>query len=581
MRRTRLIQLLSLSIFASFAFATRSAAQSPVDPDALPGRTLFYILWHGTPTGEIRKNNSLYALWDDPEFASARTSFVESFLNEAQKQKDKPAVSREQLAEYITLLDNPFLIGYLPHPESPAAAKSSSAKTAPPPAWNGMFFIYDRSGKEELLSKAVLQTRTADKEIPKLTNLTVGGVAALKIERKGSTTYWSEFGKYAVAASEQSVFEDIVNLLNGKRAATALSQSATFQEAKPLLTGGVVEFFLAIPRADSIPLDSSSPSAAQVKMLLGALKLDSVHSVAGHISLEGAKTHVTGGILGDASPGSLFDIWADGQAKPASLGYVSPDTVYYGESEFNLLGIYNILKRAFTPPGGSSAKDANPLEAMAETRLGMPLPEALGLTTGEVAWIQNSPTLDDSQKVYMLGIRNKPNALKLARTLMGERITSERNEGDTTYLKVSLQGGQGAAGVAQWNFYYVAMAPTLLFGAGKSDTLHKYVGQAPASTDAAFPKTMLAARLQYPEKLNGFSFFDFQKVDWPGLKTTWTTDVKKFAQGAKTPEGAENNKKFTDWLSQVNPEVFPRHLHSMSGASWKDATGVHFDEWLD
>jgi len=31
----------------------------------------------------------------------------------------------------------------------------------------------------------------------------------------------------------------------------------------------------------------------------------------------------------------------------------------------------------------------------------------------------------------------------------------------------------------------------------------------------------------------------------------------------------------------LNPGVFPRHLHSMTGASWKDAGGVHISEWLD
>jgi hypothetical protein len=36
-----------------------------------------------------------------------------------------------------------------------------------------------------------------------------------------------------------------------------------------------------------------------------------------------------------------------------------------------------------------------------------------------------------------------------------------------------------------------------------------------------------------------------------------------------------------DWMSNLNPSVFPRHLHSMTGGSWKDASGVHFDEWLD
>lgn len=581
MNRVRLFRVTSLLIGACLLLSGRSAGQSPVDPGQLPRRTTFYFLWRGTPAGEIRKDNSLYALWDDPEFATARASLLGTLLNDTQKQKDKPAVSREELAEYITLLDNPALIGYLPRPEGQAAAKSPATTAAPPPTWNGMFFVYDRSGKEELLSKAVLRVRGAEKDIPKLSNLTLAGVSTLKVERKTGTTYWAEFGKYAVSASEQGVFEEILNVENGKGGGGTLSETAAFQEAKPLLTGGVAEFFLAIPRAETIAMDAPNNSGAQLKMLLSALKLDAVHSIAGHLALVGAKTEVSGAILGETAPGSLFDIWGDGQANPISLGYVSADTVYYGETQFDLMGLYDTIKRAFTPARGGSTSGANPLEAMAETRLGMPIPEALGVTTGEIAWIETSPKLEDSQKIYLLGIRNKQNALKLTRSLMGDRITSERNEGDTTFMKISLQGGQSSAGVAGWNFYHLAMTPTLLFGSSKSETLRKYVSQEPTGSGAGLSKGMLAARVQYPEKLNGFSYFDFQKVDWPAVKTEWVALAQKSAQSAKTTEAVNNNKKFTDWLSQVNPEVFPRHLHTLSGASWKDAKGVHFDEWLD
>jgi hypothetical protein len=34
-------------------------------------------------------------------------------------------------------------------------------------------------------------------------------------------------------------------------------------------------------------------------------------------------------------------------------------------------------------------------------------------------------------------------------------------------------------------------------------------------------------------------------------------------------------------LTDANPQVFPRHLHFMAGASWKDAKGIHFDSWLE
>lgn len=562
---------------------SRCAAQLPIEPGQLPARTVFYMLWRGTPIGETRTNNALFALWDDPDFTSARTSFTEMLLNNAQNQqaqKDKPKVSREELAQYASLLDNSFLLGYIQKPESPAPSKDTKPKTAP--AWNGSFFIYDRAGKEELLSKAVLRMRASESEIPKLSEVRVAGVNALKVEGKTATTYWAENGKYAVTANELPVFEEILNRLNGKPAGGSLAQSAAFQEAKPLLAGGVLEFYVGVANLTGFAADLPSNSAVLIKPVLSGLKLEAIHSVAGHVFLEGAKTRMSAAILGDTTPGGLFDLWAEGQANPASLSLATADTVYYNESQFDLVGIYNTLKRALSQFGGSSSSNApSPLETMAATRLGMPLPDALATVTGEFASLQASPALDPAQRIFLMGIRNKPEALKLARTILGDRISSERNEGTATFLKVSLGGGQSSAGLAQWNFYYLAMTPSFLLGASKSETLRVYLADPAPGARPAVPQNIAAVRGQYPEKLNGFSYFDFQKVDWPAAKAKWIADSNKAAQAAKSNDEAESNKRFTDWLGTVNPEVFPRHLHTLIGASWKDAKGVHFDEWLD
>lgn len=128
MRHLQLYRKISLLIIASVIFSARGAAQAPVDPGQLPERTSFYLLWRGTPTGEIRKNNSMYALWDDAEFGTARASFLEVFLNDTKSEKDKPTVSREELAQYVTLLDNAFAVGYVRRPEAHAETKSSAGR---------------------------------------------------------------------------------------------------------------------------------------------------------------------------------------------------------------------------------------------------------------------------------------------------------------------------------------------------------------------------------------------------------------------------------------------------------------------
>ena len=585
MIRQRLVRPVLLCLTVAFLAPFLAVAQSPVDPTQLSARTSFYFLWRGTPSGDLRAKNSLYALWDDPDFAPARSAFLASLLSSDKNQKEKqPTLTPEEMKQYVTLLDNPFLFGYLHRPESAAAKPPSSPNAAPKdsPVWNGSFLIYDRTGKEELLSKAVLKFRSAETDIPKLTNLTVAGIPALKIERKSGTAYWAEFGKYAVSANEQQVFEEIVHLLNGKPALSALSHVPAFVEAKPLL-GGVGEFFLNVSNIKELALDASgnNSSSAQLKPFLDAFKLDTLHSIAGHVSLEDSRTRVQAAILGDTAPGGLFDFFAGGQATPASMAFLSPDTLYYSESQMDFLGLYKALKRAFAQAGGNANAGVALLDAMAANRLGMPLEDALALTSGEFASLQTSPAFDNDQKVYFLGIRNKPDTLKLTRTLMGDRLTSERIEGSTTFLKISLQGNQTKAGVAQWNFYYLALTPDALLGASKSETLHHYLDR----TAAADPpnKAFQSARAQFPEKLSGMTFVDFQRIDWPALKAHWIAEANKAAQDAKSTSTSDAKVPTTlpSWINDVNPAVFPRHLHTLAGASWKDAKGVHLEEWLE
>jgi hypothetical protein len=574
-RTTTFLSLVLVLVLPSCCFA-----QAPLEPSQLPGQTSFYLIWRGTPKGDIRQTNALLSFWDDPDCAPLRSGIVDALMSDANKQKDKPALTRDELTQYASLLDNPFVVGYLSRPDDLPAAKTPSTGA---PAWQGLFFVYDRTGKEALLSKAVLRMRSSESDIPKLSEVTVAGVPALKIERKSGVTYWSETGKFAVSAQEKSVFEVILNRLNGKGNGPSVAESSAYQEAKPLLGGGILEFFFRVPDLKKLAsVDSNSTAQAkQLATVVQALKLESVHSVAGHVTLQGAKTRLQGAVLGEPAQGSLFDIWSDGQAAPASMSLLSSNTVLYHESQINFLGIYSLLKNAFLQSGPNTSQLVAPLEASAQTRLGMPIPDALGLATGEIASLENSPTLDDTQQVRVLGIRNKPDAMKLLRTLMGDQITSELNEGNITYVKISLHGGQSSAGVAQWNFYYLAMTPNLLLGASKSEPLRALLAQPPGNADPAPPKNLLAARRQFPEKVNGFSYFDIQKVDWPGMKARWQAEAKKAAANAKTADAAASQKKLSDALDTMNPEVFPRHLHTMIGASWKDEKGVHFDEWMD
>jgi hypothetical protein len=291
-------------------------------------------------------------------------------------------------------------------------------------------------------------------------------------------------------------------------------------------------------------------------------------------------------MLGDVAPGTLFDFWPGGQQTPASLPLLSAETVSYSEAQFNLPALYDLVKRAVRvamPQMQQGGTDM--IEAMATSRIGMPLTDALNLPSGEFASIQTNATLDPQKGVYYLGIRKKQETLKLIRTVFGDQLASERNEGDTTFLKVSLSGGQGSSGVAQWNFYHLAVTPNFILAAGRSETLREFLAKRSAPSTPAhieMPPAFQAARAQFPETLNSISFLNFQKIDWPGLKTRWVDQAGKLsAKKTSSSEQMPATPQTPDWLRNLNPDVFPRHLHFVAGASWKDNKGIHLDEWLE
>ncbi|MBV9886915.1 MAG: hypothetical protein JO119_10255, partial [Acidobacteria bacterium] len=146
-----LLPIISLALLFS---APHARAQAPIEPAQLPARTAFYVVWRGAPSGDIRKTNNLFALWDDPEFAPVRAAMFDNITGAASgapKSDAKPALTPAEAQEYSALLENGFVLGYITKPDSSAPPKPPAPGTVPQ-KWNGIFFIYNRTGKEALLS---------------------------------------------------------------------------------------------------------------------------------------------------------------------------------------------------------------------------------------------------------------------------------------------------------------------------------------------------------------------------------------------------------------------------------------------
>jgi hypothetical protein len=577
--------LLPITVLLFVCGAKPARAQAPLEPAQMSPRTAFYLIWHGVPGPEARKANSLLALWDDPDFAPVRSAMTSNLISSSNERSAEKKLTAEEMQEYSSLLENSITLGYLSEPVKKTASNSAMSPDSKP-AWNGMFFVYDRTGKELLLAKAILRMRAGEKEAPVLSQVTIGGVQVLKVEGKNGASYWAEQGKYAVSAGERSVMEEILGRLGGKvSGAASLAQSAAYQEAQANLGSGLLEFFLRIPDLENLATDSK-PGSFQVRPLLDAARLDAVHSISGHITFEGAKTHLQAAILGDAAPGTPFDIWSAGQSSPASLSFVPADAISYTSGQVSFQGIYDTVKRVARAAFPQAQQgNADLLDTLAQQKLGMPVPDALGLLTGEFASMQTSASMDSTKQVYFFGIQKKPETLKLMRTIFSEQLTSERNEGDVTFLKISLAGKQGGAGLAQWNFFDLAVTEDMILGATRVETLREALsrrGHASSAGGLATVRQFQANRAQFPEKLIGLSYFNFQKVDWQALRDRWIEEAKK-SSVAKSVNSSSTvvPSAAAEWLTKTNPQVFSRHLHYSSSVSWKDSKGIHWDQWVE
>src|SRR6201981_3356515 len=239
MKRASLNAFLTILILAA-PFA--ASAQSSLDPRQLPKSTAFYLAWHGTPSDEIRKSNSLLAMWDDPDFAHVRAAIVAEIMqSSADSAKAKTNMTAETLSQYAALLDNELVFGYLtsPNPAKTNGTGNGTPHDAKQIPWNGMFLAYDHIGKEAMLAKLLLQARRNKTQRPKISTATIAGMSAIKIERKNGTTYWADDGKYTFSASEPTVLEQISAWTKHATPEVArLSQTAAFREAGDLLKGG-------------------------------------------------------------------------------------------------------------------------------------------------------------------------------------------------------------------------------------------------------------------------------------------------------------------------------------------------------
>ncbi len=565
-------------------FAAPVLAQDRLEPAKLPPDTAFYLYWRGLASqSQWSHVNSLLALWNDPDFLPFRAALAEGIFSNSEKKDPRKQLTPADLQEIASILENPILVGAVEQPKTAAAADQKSPAKANSP--DNSFFVVDISGKQALFQKLEQRWKENSSDAPVITKFNIGDIPAEEVVGKTDTRFRAVAGHYAINAGRRALLEGIVARLTGSEAKVAqLGEVAEFREAqKHMEHDGLVEIFLRIPNvADFVPSAPSGQFQFDGRAFVGGLHADSLRACAGSLKLNGPSTRMRFALLGDPAPGGIFDLFAGGDAPFSTLALAPTDTVSFNAFQTNLSAFYETLRRAVAGAFAPNMQgNVDMFEGMIASQIGMKPLEALQLLTGEVASLSTGTDFAPENDLFVVGIRKKPDVLRLLRTVMGERMSSERAVGDVTYVKISLSGAQGQAGVAQWDFYYLAATPNLLLGARKNETLQAAVARAnasdsPSSGGLASQPAFLQARSRFPQKLNSIGFADFTRINWPQVRDRLVAEAQKAGAVKSANPGLSIER-----LKQLDFTVFGRHLHTLASASWKDSAGVNWDAWIE
>jgi hypothetical protein len=208
--------------------------------------------------------------------------------------------------------------------------------------------------------------------------------------------------------------------------------------------------------------------------------------------------------------------------------------------------------------------------------------DALGLFTGEVASLTAYADDGSAQRVFALSIQKPDDLMRVLRTTLSSLIVADDASGGVRYLDLSYPIKDPATGEQRRNFYYVAVTPTTVFVAPRKSLLREAMRR--SENSGAGSQSLLAnpefARLrpELPEKLSGFAGADLSHLPWDKMLANFAAQMAAAAKQSKDPNNPPPN---LDWLKQLKPGVFSRHLHVSVSGWWKDSNGVYFDSLMD
>ncbi len=546
---SRYLCVLSLLAFCPPLFAQTAPLVERLGPD-----TVFYIGWRGAASfGAAEEKNHLFQLLRDPDLLP----LVADLANQIQRNSPKstsPAVEMA-LAGLASFLDNGVVVGLV---ESPDAREAMADKHGSPLAY---FLVYDATGKADLIGKWSALAPTASK-----TKYDFGGTSVEVRATSAGRSYSAQAGKYFVTSDQKRVIEDLITRFSAKDspASSVVELPEYAQIRKYVGDHAALEFFGRIP--DLGRWSASNPNA---KPFLDKLHLEKVHVLGGGLSLQGETARMQGAVLGDASPGSPFDLAGASRASFQTLAAMSAAPAF-SISRINLPAAYQLFRSAMvgnlTP---QQAQNVQMMEGAAQGFLGMPIVDALRLFTGEIGSM--TTYTDDGKTEQFLAVSiEKPDAvLRVVRALIGTMIVSEDSSGPTTYLDIAYPYMDPQTHQRRRKFYYLAVTPRLLLAAPRKGMLRQAVGRVEGGTADPPPAGVFAnpeylrLRSQLPEQLSGLGAADIAAIPWERILAPFATEANQ------PPDG-----------NRLKPGVISRYLHISVSGWWKDSNGLYFDSYI-
>jgi hypothetical protein len=549
--------------------SSRAFAQSAPIVSRLSPNTIFYVEWHGNSSlADAKQKNHFLQLLHDPAFAPMLTDLAGQMQKGPAKTLGPAAAFA--LPDLSSFLDNAAVFGVAINPDAPMP------EAGKPSTRYATFLVYDATGKSDLIQRWKALSALGSKTHMDVTKYDFSGTSVEVRASANSSTYMAQAGNYFVTSDQKPVIEDLITRFRSAELPSSSVADLTdySRMQKYLGSNPALDFFIRIPSMNEWNLSNQSVRTAQ--QFFKNIHLEKVYAIGWSASFDGEATRIRGAAMGETSAGGPFDIAGASGTTFDTLPIVQTAPIF-SITRIDLAATYQLINQAVTasmPP--QQAAQVAMAEAAAQGFLGMPIPDALNLFTGEIASADLFADDGTVEQVYAVGIQKPESVLRVMRAVIGTMIVGEDSSGTTTFLDLAYPYTDPNTHMQRKKFYYVAVTPHMILTAPHKTLLRQALSRLTSAAATADPPAsgifanpaygQLRANL--PEKLSGMSGADISKIPFDLL-----------LQKLRNQMATAPNQQDSD-LSHLNPDLITHYIHISVGGWWKDSTGVYFDSYI-